>query len=153
MYSPPLCHAEDVHDHGCEARKNGRAFGQAFAEPDTPPARNHDSDHQHRNQHHGQIELTEFFNEIQAPADLEWFVVGTFQLAKDFFRNPRPEVAPRFGTLRIMDVVRHDIVDEIWSHVPRSGQIRPFSRTMTLGESVAPVFFEGDKIAIKDFEL
>ena len=99
------------------------------------------------------MELTEIFHEVQPPSDLERLVVRTLEFAVDFFGDAIPEVFPVLHARRAVDVVRQDVVDQIRRHVSGCGVVGPLAWVMTLGESIPPVVFDRDQVAVVYLEL
>ena len=69
------------------------------------------------------------------------------------FGYPIPEIRTVLGTIWIVNKVRQYVVDEVWSRILSGWVVRPFSGSMAVGEAVSPVFVDGDKVAVEDFEL
>lgn len=97
--------------------------------------------------------MAELFDEIQTPAYLERFFVWAFEWLLYLFRYTITEIGTLLGTTWIMNKVRQYVVNQIWSRIWSGWVVRPFSGSMAVGKAVSPVFVDGDKVAIEDFEL
>ena len=97
--------------------------------------------------------MAELFDEIQPPAYLERFLVWAFERRLYLFRYPIPEIGTVLGTIGIVDEVRQYVVDEVWGVILSGWVVRPFAGNVVVRKAVSPVFVDGDKVAVEDFEL